>query len=139
MAFLKRRILETFLTEILISLLFAALINTDSIEIISSVTISFTAFSFLLFFAFYAYFLMCHLANVRDLIVFLKTNLAVQLVFMVINLIFVFLNFETAYTYLFLPYKAGMHLGLEKLESAFYTNLIIFVLILFVPFLQTPE
>lgn len=69
---------------------------------------------------------------------YFKTNLTVLIIFAAFNLLMAHTGAEPAYTYLFLPYKIGVYMGMSKFMSALGVNSIMTIFVFVIPFLKQP-
>ena len=139
MPFLIKRFIEYFLPEVILSAVFALLFNMNILLQTRALVSVVTSVILIISTWYQIYCLKEYLKFVNDITPYLKTNLIVFMIFAVLNLTLAYFNVEPIYTFLFLPYKLGMLLGLSKLSSAAIINGIMLLIILIVPYTVPPK
>ncbi len=133
MPFLFARLRETFIFEILISVIFAFLFYTGvlaSTNIGSGIIMLFCIGLILIHLhkCLVEYYLF---AGEREL--YYITNFTVLIIFASLNIVMAAFNAEPYYTWLFLPYKVFTQLGLGKVMSAALVHLTKICFVLWIP------
>ena len=134
MPFLKRRIIEFFVPEMILSAIFTFLFRhgymyetprtTVIIIFVCLITGGIHLFRSLLGYMFFS----------QNKEVYLKVNLTAFAVFFSVNLLMGCLNCEPLYTYLFLPYKLFTFYGMSKVQSLLVINAVKLLFVLALPF-----
>ena len=139
MPFFIKRLTEYFLVEIVLASLSTMLFNIGIIHQTRTAVATVMLICLAVNIGHHVYCLTEYINYVNDLIVYLKTNLTVLFIFAGINVLMAYFNIEPIYTFLFLPYKIGMLLGMDKVISALSVNSIMSILIFMIPFTQAPK
>lgn len=134
-----RRLAESFVVEIALSILFAAIVSIEIVSKAEWLAGTLTAVCLLLNLVFHVYFLREYLNFDDDLVPYFTVNLAVLFIFAAVNVYMSVEGVEPVYTYMFLPYKLGMYLGMEKTVSAFTINAFMAIFVFLIPFLRQPD
>lgn len=134
MPLLFTRLREQFFSEIIISFISVLIIQAGFIPETVSCIVPVMAICLIINTIYNIRCLTDYLLYVDDLIIYLKTNLTVLLIFTLTSGIMALADFEPLYTYLFFPYKIGMFLGSSKAYSVFSVNAISLIITLIIPF-----
>ena len=133
MTFLFARIRETFIFEMLISVIFAFLFYTGVLAStnIGSGIIMLVCIGFILWHLHKCLVEYYFFAGERGL--YYITNFTTVFIFASINIVMAALNAEPYYTWLFLPYKVFTNIGLGKVSSAALVHLTKICFVLWIP------
>ena len=133
MPYLKKRILELFIPELLLSVAFVTLIDPILGDNDAITRIVFTSICLFLFIFIEIRYLFGYWYAFQDKATYYKTNFTAYAILFAANIIMTFVGTGFVYTWLFLPYKLFVTLGIYKTISALLTHAIIAIVIYLVP------
>ena len=133
MPFLFRRISESFLTEVVISLIAVLLIRyrvfpedySSAIRLIMIALVFIAAGNWI--------YLADYLLGIRRIWVYLRVNMTAYTIMSMVVVIMSHFDFEPVYTYLFFPYKLLFYAGFDKTFSAIVVSMLNYVMCLLMP------